>query len=329
MAINFQCKCGKVLQARDEWAGKLLKCPNCRDTVQAPAARETITAGAGPAAQAKAPAEKKAVPASVQPGVQAKGQQADSRQPAPSAGAAPKPSRSPGKKTGPAAPLTPLEESWKKSHLLGANEFQIVWDLVVSAKGRGCTFYRPGSKETLGTSKYQDTLVRFIARLVNLAQFIPPWIEFRDEAEGTLFFLKVISLVNNRYDIYAPDRKELLGSLKTIFSLKLWLRLLDPEGNDVGEMVSADLRAANGKGSYFGFHVKSNDGRILGEITSTSFHLARFNLPNKGCKVNTGYVGRVCKEFADDPRARALVLAATWVANLENMGVRELDPIKA
>jgi hypothetical protein len=310
MAITFRCPCGKILQANEASAGKVLRCPVCGQCLRAPSAAKVIAAGVQPAATAKGP-----------PALPTKAGLASATD------ARPRKSARPGKSK--PAPLTPLEESWKNSRLLGANEFQIVWDTLIRPKGRGCTFCRPGTKDALGTSAYQDSILRFVLRQVNLAQFLPPWIAFQDEHKGTLFFLKVVKLVNNRYDIYSPDRKELLGSLKTVFSLKLWLRLLDREGNDVGEMLSADLPAAGGKGSYFGFHVKSTDGRTLGEITSTGFHLSRFNLANKGYKINTGYVGRVRQEFADDPRTKALVLAATWVANAENMGARHLDPIKA
>ena len=354
MAITFQCKCGKALKTKDESAGKLLKCPGCGKAVRAPAPDEEEVA-----IKVKSSADIKSASVRSKQAASESDDEDEPRKPARKPAAMdedegkasrkrvpddeeetqnsddedqendddePRKPAKKGKKK--SSELTELEESWKNSKLLSANEYQVIWDTWVAAKGRGATICRPGTKEELGKTEYRDSMMKFILRLFKMS-FLPPWIEFRDEEEGTLFYLKVVSLVHNRYDVYAPDRKELLGSLKTIFSLKLWLRLLDADGNDVGEMVSADLRAAKGKNTYFGFHVKSSDGRILGKITSTGFHLSRFNQPNKGYKVNVGYVGRVMDEFADDPRTKAMVLAATWVANVENMGVKHLDPMKA
>jgi hypothetical protein len=48
MAIIVSCTCGKQLQARDEYAGKRLKCPGCGATIAVPAA-ESAAAGAAAA----------------------------------------------------------------------------------------------------------------------------------------------------------------------------------------------------------------------------------------------------------------------------------------
>ncbi|GEM_PF-5438137 len=37
MAIAFSCACGKTLKAKDEWAGKKIKCPSCGQAVKIPA----------------------------------------------------------------------------------------------------------------------------------------------------------------------------------------------------------------------------------------------------------------------------------------------------
>jgi hypothetical protein len=38
MAIMFACKCGKQMQARDEFAGRRMKCPSCQSIVTIPTA---------------------------------------------------------------------------------------------------------------------------------------------------------------------------------------------------------------------------------------------------------------------------------------------------
>ncbi len=52
MPISVVCQCGAKLNAKDEWAGKTLKCPKCSQPVKVPAAG---TAAAKPAAPASAP----------------------------------------------------------------------------------------------------------------------------------------------------------------------------------------------------------------------------------------------------------------------------------
>lgn len=50
MPISVVCQCGAKLNAKDEWAGKTLKCPKCSQPVKVPAAG---AAAAKPAATAK------------------------------------------------------------------------------------------------------------------------------------------------------------------------------------------------------------------------------------------------------------------------------------
>src|SRR5207249_1216109 len=40
MAIAFSCKCGKHLKARDEFAGRKIKCPGCQTVLVIPAPAE-------------------------------------------------------------------------------------------------------------------------------------------------------------------------------------------------------------------------------------------------------------------------------------------------
>ncbi len=53
MAIMVTCSCGKTLQAKDEWAGKSVKCPGCQTVLKVPG----LKAGSppAPAAAPKAP----------------------------------------------------------------------------------------------------------------------------------------------------------------------------------------------------------------------------------------------------------------------------------
>ncbi|MFC1524777.1 hypothetical protein ACFL5I_00145 [Planctomycetota bacterium] len=48
MPIVFGCQCGKKLQARDEHAGKSVRCPSCKQVVKIPAATGTKTPTAPP-----------------------------------------------------------------------------------------------------------------------------------------------------------------------------------------------------------------------------------------------------------------------------------------
>lgn len=63
--IHFKCgKCGKKLAAKDESAGKRVKCPACGQVLQAPAAGEAPRAPAGKAASSPAQAPAKPEPPS-------------------------------------------------------------------------------------------------------------------------------------------------------------------------------------------------------------------------------------------------------------------------
>lgn len=54
MPIVFSCQCGKKLQAKEEYAGKSVKCPGCGQVVKIPAVASG-TPIAGPKAPAQAP----------------------------------------------------------------------------------------------------------------------------------------------------------------------------------------------------------------------------------------------------------------------------------
>ena len=53
MAITFACECGKQMQAKDEFAGRRMKCPACQRVVTIPGA----VAAPGPATPAASPVE--------------------------------------------------------------------------------------------------------------------------------------------------------------------------------------------------------------------------------------------------------------------------------
>src|SRR5262245_218639 len=58
MPIRFTCECGKKLQARDDFGGRRMKCPNCHRPLNIPhgnlpalpEAQERVTGANGPAA---------------------------------------------------------------------------------------------------------------------------------------------------------------------------------------------------------------------------------------------------------------------------------------
>src|SRR5712691_9972806 len=59
MTIRITCPCGKQLQARDDYAGKRVKCPTCGKTLAVPgggdgAAAEALTTKPDPAKKAAA-----------------------------------------------------------------------------------------------------------------------------------------------------------------------------------------------------------------------------------------------------------------------------------
>jgi hypothetical protein len=314
MSITFACtnpKCKKALKAKDELAGKKLKCSGCGTVVSVPK-EEGVQAG-GPA-----PAKAGASPAKA--GV-AKGEP-------PPKQAAKKPAAS--KPAPPPADLSDLEQQWLASPLLKKNQYQIclkVLQLGFNKLGPSFDLCPPGSKDVLGETHYRHTWTTMLLKLFNLHTFVPHWIEVLDN-DSTLFWMKVVSVVNNRYDIYDPDRGELLASLKTLFSLKLWLRVLDPQGEDVGELVDGDLPSPDGKTTYYGFNLKLNDGRIIGDITSNGNHTTRFKI--KGAAwVNRGYVGVVAPEFVNDPRSKVLLLATTLVSFIEGFGKKVFNPMAA
>jgi len=55
MAITVTCaNCGKALQAKDEWAGKSVRCPACKEVIKVP----SLKAGGPPPMPAKAPVKR-------------------------------------------------------------------------------------------------------------------------------------------------------------------------------------------------------------------------------------------------------------------------------
>jgi ssDNA-binding Zn-finger/Zn-ribbon topoisomerase 1 len=62
MPIKVTCQCGKSFTAKDELAGKAVKCPNCQQPLRIPA-----TSSGAPAAAKPAPAARPAAPQPVQP----------------------------------------------------------------------------------------------------------------------------------------------------------------------------------------------------------------------------------------------------------------------
>ncbi len=71
MPIRLKCSCGKVLNVRDELAGKAVKCPGCQSVLRVPAAatpgQAAAPAKAAGAAKPTPPAAKKAVAAKSAP----------------------------------------------------------------------------------------------------------------------------------------------------------------------------------------------------------------------------------------------------------------------
>ena len=65
MAIAFSCSCGRKINAKDEHAGKRVKCPGCQQPVTVPSAgavaKPAVMASAG--AKAAAPVQRKPVAA--------------------------------------------------------------------------------------------------------------------------------------------------------------------------------------------------------------------------------------------------------------------------
>jgi len=58
MPIKVTCQCGKSFAAKDELAGKAVKCPNCQKPLRIPAANQPATPAAAPKKQAPKPAAK-------------------------------------------------------------------------------------------------------------------------------------------------------------------------------------------------------------------------------------------------------------------------------
>jgi hypothetical protein len=290
MVIALRCKtagCGKGLKVKEEYAGKRVKCPGCGQPILIPA------------------------PAAV-------GVQAAAPPPRP---AAPPP---------PAAAPSALEGVWRKSPLLKGTAFQVNRKVWLRKIGPDYNLSRPGSKDVLGGADFRSSSLYLLAGLFNLhgllRMAVPRWIDFTD-ANGPLFSLKVMERVNNRYDLYDPGHKELLGSFKTAFSLEVKLRLLDAQGQDAAEMVMTKLSSPDRKSKYDGFVLRTPGGRVLGDITSQGFHYDRFKVKTPGLTLNRGYVGTVAPEFAGDLKMRVVILAATLVARMENLGAMQLDPM--
>jgi hypothetical protein len=302
MTITVHCShpsCGRILRAKDDLAGQRVKCPGCGNAVRVPACSQAVEVpptGKQTAATGGSRAVKQAV--------------------------APRPAPPANQK------LTPLEQDWEKSPLLRQNVYQLNRKVWVRKYGPDFNISRPGKKDVTGSSDFKPGTLATVLGLFGLHSFVPMWIEVSD-LEGPLFRMKQVKLVNNRYDIYDPTGKEHLSSIKTVFSLSMALRLLDPEGQDTGEVVGADLLAVDKVTKYFGFNVRASDGAKLGDITSVAFHYARHNLKSKGLSLNAGYVGTVAQAYADDPRVRALILATTIVALIEGVGMNQFDPMKA
>ncbi len=291
MPIALQCSgCSAKMNAPDTAAGKKVKCPKCGATLVVPGATKAAPPAASPA---KAPA------------------------PAPKAPPPPAAAKK---------PATPLEEQWLNSPLLAKNRYLTRGKTWVRKYGPEYNLTVPGSDEVLGEANIRAGGLMVFLGLFSLHDFLPRWIEVKDD-EGPLFFIKLVKLVNNRYDIYDPSRKELLASVKTVFSTGVALRILDPEGNDNGEVVSTNLPGVGGQ-SYYGFDVKAADGRKLGDITDEANDFYR-RTGKRSYTGGKGYVGTVAPEFASDPRSRVIVLVCTLAARMEDLGVHEFDPMKA
>src|SRR5437763_980284 len=66
MAIKVQCSCGKAFAAKDELAGKTVKCPSCQKPLKIPGG--TAPAKSAPKADAAKAAPGKVAPAKAAPG---------------------------------------------------------------------------------------------------------------------------------------------------------------------------------------------------------------------------------------------------------------------
>ena len=55
MPIKVTCQCGKSFAAKDELAGKAVKCPNCQKPLRIPAASQPVAPAAAPKKQAPKP----------------------------------------------------------------------------------------------------------------------------------------------------------------------------------------------------------------------------------------------------------------------------------
>jgi hypothetical protein len=63
MPIKVTCQCGKSFAAKDELAGKAVKCPNCQKPLRIPAANQPAAPAAAPKKQAPKPTAPKPVAA--------------------------------------------------------------------------------------------------------------------------------------------------------------------------------------------------------------------------------------------------------------------------
>lgn len=218
-------------------------------------------------------------------------------------------------------------ETWEKSSLLSEKSIVARQKTWTRKYGPDYNLGAAGAKDTnLGEANNRPGLLATLLGLFKMHDFVPKWMEVTDDG-GTLFWLKIVKLVNNRYDLYDPARKELLASIKTIFSTQVALRLLDAKGNDNGEVVSASLSGV-GNQSYFGFNVMTGDGRKMGDVTNEANAFFR-RTGKRSFSGGKGYVGTIAAEFADDPKAKVLVLAVTLAARMEGIGVNQFDPMKA
>jgi hypothetical protein len=86
MPIKVQCACGKAFAAKDDLAGKTVKCPACQQPLKIPGGSAAVAPAAKPAG-AKSAAAKPAAPAGTKPAAAKPAAPAKAAAPSPAAGA--------------------------------------------------------------------------------------------------------------------------------------------------------------------------------------------------------------------------------------------------
>jgi hypothetical protein len=313
MPIKVKCPnpdCGKSLNAKDELAGKTLKCPACQTPVTLP------RAAAAPAVpqqqvQRQAPAAAKAPAKPAQPAKAAVQTTAPAKAAAPKKQAPPPPSDAEEDAEGDAE-----SGAWEESAMLQHARFMTKAHLF-SFWGKKFTISNPDTKEELGKAKeilpFWKVIVPPVAR-----RFLPTAIEVRETDDGPVLFTVqkwpgLISFLDTVEIL--DDQKQKIGHFKVkIFSLLGGFDVFDAENQEVAKV---EARITPRPRLVF----VATDGRELGHVSS-EFAEA------KGVKFVVGKVGltvSMADEMKDDIQVKVLVLATTLAMELTGAGTRLLQ----